>query len=101
MALAVGIGFVLTLLGGIVFAIKLYRGGITVREAKGIAKAVNCSAPVMLQVYSKAISPGQDSGDRTNQPSQLRRHWDQNPPEGGTRFASNTDEGHPSNSPTR
>ena len=23
----------------------------------------------MLQVYSKAISPGQDSGDKTNQPS--------------------------------
>ena len=40
MALAVGIGFVLTLLGGIVFAIKLYRVGITVREAKGIAKTV-------------------------------------------------------------
>ena len=40
MALAVGIGFVLTLLGGVVFAIKLYRVGITVREAKGIAKTV-------------------------------------------------------------
>ena len=40
MALVVGIGFVLTLLGGIVFAIKLYRVGITVREAKGIAKTV-------------------------------------------------------------
>ena len=40
MALAVGKGFVLTLLGGIVFAIKLYRVGITVREAKGIAKTV-------------------------------------------------------------
>ena len=40
MALAVRIGFVLTLLGGIVFAIKLYRVGITIREAKGIAKTV-------------------------------------------------------------
>ena len=40
MALAVGIGFVLTLLGGVVFAIKLYRVGITIREAKGIAKTV-------------------------------------------------------------
>ena len=38
--IAVGIGFVLTLLGGVVFAIKLYRVGITVREAKGIAKTV-------------------------------------------------------------
>lgn len=40
MALVVGIGFVLTLLGGVVFAIKLYRVGITVKEAKGIAKTV-------------------------------------------------------------
>ena len=40
MALAVGIGFVLTLLGGVVFAIKLYRVGITVKEARGIAKTV-------------------------------------------------------------
>ena len=40
MALAVGIGFVLTLLGGVVFAIKLYQVGITVREARGIAKTV-------------------------------------------------------------
>ena len=55
----------------------------------------------MLQVYSKAISPGQDSGDRTNQPCQPRQHWDQGTAEGGTWFASNTDEGHPSNSPTR
>ena len=74
MALAVGIGFVLTLLGGIVFAIKLYRVGITVREAKGIARTVTTQP---LQVYSKAISPGQDRWDRTNQPRQPRRHWDQ------------------------
>ena len=40
MALVVGIGFVLTLLGGVVFAIKLYRVGITVKEAKAIAKTV-------------------------------------------------------------
>ena len=40
MALVVGIGFVLTLLGGVVFAIKLYRVGITVKKAKGIAKTV-------------------------------------------------------------
>ena len=40
MALVVAIGFVLMLLGGVVFAIKLYRVGITVKEAKGIAKTV-------------------------------------------------------------
>ena len=101
MALAVGIGFVLTLLGVVVFAIKLYRVGINRKRGKGNSKNSNYSAPVMLQVYSKAISPGQDSGDRTNQPRQPRRRWDQGTAEGGTRFASNTDEGHPSNSPTR
>ena len=55
----------------------------------------------MLQVYSKAIPPGQDSGDKTNQPHQPRRRWDQGTTDGGTRFASNMDERHPSNSPTR
>ena len=101
MALAVGIGFVLTLLGGVVFAIKLYRVGITVREAKGIAKTVTTQPPIMLPVYSKAISPGQDSEDRANQPSWLRRRWDQYTTKGGTRFAPNTDERHPSDSPVR
>ena len=55
----------------------------------------------MLQVYSKVISPGQDSGDRANQPSRPRRRWDQGTTEGGTRSAPNTDEGHPADSPTR
>ena len=55
----------------------------------------------MLQVYSKAICPGQDSGDKANQPRQPRRRWDQDPTEGGTQLASDTNEGHPSNSPTR
>ena len=55
----------------------------------------------MLQVYSKVISPAQDCGDRVNQPSRPRRRWDQDTIEEGTRFASNTDEGHPSDSPTR
>ena len=40
MTVAVSVGFLLTLLGGIVFAIKLYRVGISVREAKGIVKRV-------------------------------------------------------------
>ena len=101
MALAVGIGFVLTLLGGIVFAIKLYRVGITVREAKGIVKTVTTQPLSCLQVHSKAVSPGQDSGDRANQPSWPRRRWDQGATEGGTRSAPNTDEGHPADSPTR
>ena len=55
----------------------------------------------MLQVYSKVISPGQDSGDRANKPSQPRHRWDQGTTEGGIRSAPNTDEGHPADSPTR
>ena len=40
MAFAVGVGFLLTLLGGIIFAIKLYRVGLTVKEAKGVVTRV-------------------------------------------------------------
>ena len=40
MALAVGVGFVITLLGGVIFAIKLYRVGLTVKEAKGVVTRV-------------------------------------------------------------
>ena len=100
MALVVGIGFVLTLLGGVVFAIKLSSGNNR-KRGKGNSQDSNYSAPVMLQVYSKVISPGQDSGDRANQPSWPRRWWYQGTTEGGTRSAPNTDEGHPADSPTR
>ena len=100
-ALAVGIGFVLTLLGGVVFRYQTLSSGNNRKRGKGNSQNSNYSAPVMLQVYSKAISPGQDSGKKTNQPSRPRRHWDQDTTEGGTQFASNTDEGHPSDSPTR
>ena len=40
MAFAVGVGFVVTLLGGIVLAIKLYRVGLTVKEARGVVTRV-------------------------------------------------------------
>ena len=55
----------------------------------------------MIQVYSKAISPGPGSSDGANQPRQPRRHWDQGITEGGARPAPNTDERHPADSPTR
>ena len=40
MAFAVGAGFLVTLLGGIIFAIKLYRVGLTVNEARGVVTRV-------------------------------------------------------------
>ena len=40
MAFAVGVGFLVTLLGGIIFAIKLYRVGLTVKEARGVVTRV-------------------------------------------------------------
>ena len=40
MALAMGAGFLVTLLGGIIFAIKLYRVGLTVKEARGVVTRV-------------------------------------------------------------
>ena len=40
MAFAVGVGFLITLLGGVIFAIKLYRVGLTVKEARGVVTRV-------------------------------------------------------------
>ena len=101
MALAIGIGFVLTLLGGSSTHYLTLSSGNNHERGKGNSQDSNHSAPVMLQVYSKVISPGPDSGDGANQPRQPRRRWDQGTAEGGTRSAPNTDEGHPADSPTR
>ena len=70
-------------------------------RGKGNSQDSNHSAPVVLQVYSKAISPGPDSRDGANQPRQPRRRCDQGTAEGGTRSAPNTDEGYPADGPTR
>ena len=40
MAFAMGVGFLMTIIGGIIFAIKLYRVGFTVKEAKGVVTRV-------------------------------------------------------------
>ena len=88
MALVVGIGFVLTLLGGVVFAIKLYRVGITVKEAKGIAKTVttqplSCFRSILRQSPQDQVAAmgptSQDSpGDIGTRPS-LREELDLHP----------------------
>ena len=87
--------------GGSSIRYQTLSSGNNRKRGKGNSQNSNYSAPVMFQVYCKAISPGQDSRDRANQPSRPRRCWDQDTTEGGTRFASNMDEGHPSDSPTR
>ena len=101
MAWVVGIGFVLTLLGGVVFAIKLFRVGITVNEAKGIAKTVTTQPLSCFRSILRWSPQDQIVGTGPNQPRQPRRHWDQGTTEGGTQSAPNTDEGHPADSPTR
>ena len=72
MVLAVGIGFMLTLLGGSSIRYQTLSSGNNHKRGKGNSQNSNYSAPVMLQVYTKVNSPGQDSGDRANQPSRPR-----------------------------
>ena len=62
MALVVGIGFVLTLLGGVVFAIKLYRVGITVKEVKGIAKTVTTQPLSCFRSILRRSPQNQEAG---------------------------------------
>ena len=101
MALVVGIGFVLTLLGGVVFAIKLYRVGITVKEAKGIAKTVTTQPLSCFRSILRRSPQDQVAETGPTQPRQPRRHWDQGIAERGPRPAPNTDARHPADSPTR
>ena len=58
--------------GGSSIRYQTLSSGNNCKRGKGNTQNSNYSAPVMLQVYSKAISPGQDSGDRANQPSRPR-----------------------------
>ena len=86
-ALEVGKGSVLTLLGGKVFTIKLYRVGTTIREAKGIAKTVttqplSCFRSILRQspqdkiTGTKATSQvdPDDVGTKTPQREELDLH---------------------------
>ena len=88
MALAVGIGFVLMLLGGVVFAIKLYRVGITVKEARGIAKTVttqplSCFRSVLRRSPQDQIvgtgPTNQDSPDNVETKAPQREELDLHP----------------------
>ena len=70
--------------GGSSICYQTLSSGNNHERGKGNSQDSNYSAPVVLQVYSKAISPGPDSGDGANQPRRPRRHWDQGTAEGGT-----------------
>ena len=91
----------LTLLGGVVFAIKLYRVGITVKEAKGIAKTVttqplSCFRSILRRSpQNQAAETGptsQDSPSDIGTRASLREDLDLHP----IRMR-----GHPADSPTR
>ena len=86
MAFAVGVGFLITLLEGIVFAIKLYRVGLTVKEAKGVVtrvttKPMSCFRAVLgqssprraNQVDQRSTSPG-DTREEPDPPKELDLH---------------------------
>ena len=68
MALAVGVQFLVTLIDAILFAIKLYRLGITVNEAKVIAKRVT-SNPMLC---FRSLFSGKKTGG-SNEPANEQR----------------------------
>ena len=81
MAFAVGVGFVITLLGGVIFAIKLYRVGLTVKEAKGVVtrvttKPMSCFRAILGRSSQERVS--QATQPSTN-PGSIKE--EQNPPE--------------------
>ena len=92
MAFTVGAGFLVTLLVGIVFAIKLYRVGLTVKEARGVVtrvttKPMSCFRAVLGRSSPRRVNqarpPPANSGDieaETNPSEELDLHpmwmWD-------------------------
>ena len=88
MALVVGISFVLSLLGAVVFAIKLYRVGITVKEVKGIATTVttqplSCFRSILRQSSQDQVAgtgpTSQDSPDNVGTRASQREELDLHP----------------------
>ena len=80
MAFAVGAGFLVTLLGGIIFAIKLYRVGLTVNEARGVVtrvttKPMSCFRAVLGRSSPRRVSQARplptNSGDIEAEPNLL------------------------------
>ena len=86
MAFAVGAGFLVTLLGGVIFAIKLYRVGLTVKEARGVVtrvttKPMSCFRAILGRSSPRRVSqakpPPANSGDieaEPNLPEELDLH---------------------------
>ena len=86
MAFAVGAGFLVTLLGGIIFAIKLYQVGLTVKEAKGVVtrvttKPMSCFRAILGRSSPRRVNqtrpPTANAGDieaEPNPPEELDLH---------------------------
>ena len=86
MAFAVGVGFLMTIIGGIIFAIKLYRVGLTVKEAKGVVtrvttKPISCfrailgrSSPGTTDKASSPTASPEDKGVVSDPPEELDLH---------------------------
>ena len=86
MAFAVGMGFLMTIIGGIIFAIKLYRVGLTVKEAKGVVTRVTTKPMSCFRAILGRTSPGRMSkanllpsnpeadGDESDPPEELDLH---------------------------
>ena len=67
MAFAMGVGFLMTLIGGIIFAIKLYRVGLTVKEAKGVVTRVIIKPMSCFRAILGRSSPG--TTDKASSPA--------------------------------
>ena len=61
MAFAVGVGFLMTLIGGVIFAIKLYRVRLTVKEATGVVTRVTSKPMSCFRAVLGRTSPGRTS----------------------------------------
>ena len=86
MAFAVGVGFVITLLGGVILAIKLYRVGLTVKEARGVVtkvttKPLSCFRAVLgrssrerAHQTTPPVADPEDAKEEQNTPDELDLH---------------------------
>ena len=81
MALAVGVGFLLTLFGAVIFAIKLYRVGLTVKEAKGVVTRVTTKPMSCFRAILGRSSPRRE-GQASPPPANIEDlGTERNPPE--------------------
>ena len=81
MAFAVGAGFLVTLLGGVIFAIKLYRVGLTVKEARGVVTRVTTKPMSCFRAVLGRSSPRRVSQAKPPPANSRNIEAELNPPE--------------------